>query len=102
MVGPVNVHLRLGRLMCGKASPFRRTRFLKNFLPAGWKAQPSSLRGGKGKVRTWPESRRSCEIFEFSIFRLPVIKHLRAEEFGYFKNFTASEAFRKSGRRSRT
>jgi hypothetical protein len=35
---------------------------------------------------------RSCEVFEFSIFRPPVIEHLRAEKSGFFENFTASYA----------
>jgi hypothetical protein len=47
-VGPINDDLRLRHLICGKASPFRRTCALKNLLRAGWKAEPSSLRGGGG------------------------------------------------------
>ena len=43
---------------CGKASPFRRACVLKNLLPAGWKAEPSSLRGGARTIQHWPESRR--------------------------------------------
>ena len=41
-----NDDLRLRRLMRGTASPFRRTCALNNLLRAGWKAEPSSLRGG--------------------------------------------------------
>ncbi len=50
--------LRLRRLMCGKASPFRGAGVLKNLLRAGWKAEPSSLCGGGRGLRHWPESRR--------------------------------------------
>ena len=53
-----NGDLRLRRLICGKASPFRWTRAPDNLLRAGWKAEPSSLRGAKRKVWNWPESRR--------------------------------------------
>jgi hypothetical protein len=35
--------------MTEKASPFRRTSVPKNFLRAGWKAQPSTLRETKKK-----------------------------------------------------
>ena len=38
--------LRLRRLICGKALPFRTRCVPNNFLPAGWKAEPSSLSGG--------------------------------------------------------
>jgi hypothetical protein len=37
--------LRLRRLICGKASPFRATGIRNNLIRAGWKAQPSSLCG---------------------------------------------------------
>jgi hypothetical protein len=50
--------LRLRRLTCGKAAPFRRTRVLSNLFRAGWKAEPSSLRGREARLRHWPESRR--------------------------------------------
>ena len=40
--------LRLRRLTCGKAVPFRRTPDLCNFVRRGWKAKPSSRRGGRG------------------------------------------------------
>jgi hypothetical protein len=50
--------LRLGRLTCGKALPFRKPPILNNVLCAGWKARPSSLRRGKQELRIWPESRR--------------------------------------------
>jgi hypothetical protein len=42
---PASYDVRLRRLLCGKASPFRGTTVLVNLLHAGWKAQPSSLRG---------------------------------------------------------
>jgi hypothetical protein len=54
----VGDELRLRRLICGKAEPFRKTPHLNNLLRAGWKAEPSSLRGGGRRVRSWPESRR--------------------------------------------
>jgi hypothetical protein len=54
----VGDRLRLRRLMCGKAAPFRKACVLKNLLRAGWKAQPSSLRGGGRRLPHWPESRR--------------------------------------------
>ena len=60
---PVNDDLRLRRLTCGKASPFRRTCVQNNLLRAGWKAQPSSLRGGERgagigrKARGFPQVR---------------------------------------------
>ena len=57
-VGHFHDGLRLRRLICGKASPFRRTCALDNLLRAGWKAEPSSLRGGEGMGPHWPESRR--------------------------------------------
>ena len=41
----VGDELRLRRLTCGKPLAFRRTPGLNNLLRAGWKAQPSSLRG---------------------------------------------------------
>jgi len=44
---PATCDLRLRRLLRGKAGPFRRAGALDNLLPPGWKAQPSSLRGGK-------------------------------------------------------
>jgi len=50
--------LRLRRLTCGKALPFRKTSELSNLLLAGWKAEPSSLRAGGNGVRHRPESRR--------------------------------------------
>jgi hypothetical protein len=53
-----NDDLRLRRLLCGKALPFRRTCVLKNLFRAGWQAQPSSLRGTARGARHWPESRR--------------------------------------------
>jgi hypothetical protein len=55
--------LRLRRLLCGKALPFRRTSVLKNLYHEGWKAEPSSLRGGgKGcgigrKGKAFPQGR---------------------------------------------
>ena len=52
------VDLRLRRLLCGKAAPFRGASALTNLLRAGWKAQPSSLRGGGGMRWAWPESQR--------------------------------------------
>ena len=57
-VGTPGDELRLCRLTCGKAAPFRRTADLNDLLGAGWKAQPSSLRRGGGKVWDRPESRR--------------------------------------------
>ena len=54
----VNDDLRLRRLTCGKASPFRRTGVLSNFFHAGWKAEPSSRHGRGAWLRHWPESRR--------------------------------------------
>jgi hypothetical protein len=42
----VGHNLRLRRVTCGKALPFRQTLYLANLLRAGWKAEPSSLRGG--------------------------------------------------------
>jgi hypothetical protein len=47
---PASYDVRLRRLPCGKASPFRRTTALVNLLRAGWKAEPSSLRGGGRKA----------------------------------------------------
>jgi len=47
---PASDDVRLRCLLCGKASPFRRTAVLVNLLRAGWKAQPSSLRGGGRKA----------------------------------------------------
>ena len=52
------VDLRLRRLLCGKAAPFRGACVVTNLLRAGWKAQPSSLRGGRGMRWAWPESQR--------------------------------------------
>ena len=55
---------RLRRLTCGKASPFRSASVPNNLLRAGWKAEPSSLRGGKqgaelaGKPEAFRKSRR--------------------------------------------
>jgi hypothetical protein len=49
--------LRLRRLICGKALPFRKACLLKDLLPAGWKAQPSSQRGG-GEGKHCLESQR--------------------------------------------
>jgi len=57
-LGRVNDDLRLCRLICGKAAPFRRTCTLRNLLRAGWKAQPSSLRGGGERLKRRRESRR--------------------------------------------
>jgi hypothetical protein len=37
-VDPANDDMRLGRLLRGKALPFRRRCVLKNFLRTGWKA----------------------------------------------------------------
>jgi hypothetical protein len=54
----VSADLRLRRLLCGKALPFRRTCLLKNLFRAGWKAEPYTLRGTARRVRHWPESRR--------------------------------------------
>jgi hypothetical protein len=50
--------LRLRRLTCGKALPFRKTPDLNNLLLAGWKAKPSSLQAEGQGARHWPESRR--------------------------------------------
>jgi len=50
--------LRLRRLICGKALPFRRAPDLNSLLRAGWKAVRSSLHGGRRQVRGWQESRR--------------------------------------------
>jgi hypothetical protein len=50
--------LRLRRLTCGKALPFRRSPISNNLLPAGWEAEPPSQRGGRARVRNRPESRR--------------------------------------------
>jgi hypothetical protein len=55
---PVGGNPRLRRSLCGKASPFRGTCVPNNFLRAGWKAQPSSLRGGGEKRLRRPESQR--------------------------------------------
>jgi len=54
---PADGNLRLRRLLCGKASPFRGACLSNNFLRAGWKAQPSSRRGG-GRMQPGPESQR--------------------------------------------
>jgi hypothetical protein len=46
---PRNDRLRLRRLTCGKASPFRTTCILGDFLCAGRKAEPSGRLGeGEG------------------------------------------------------
>ena len=50
--------LRLRRLLCGKALPFRRADVPSNLLGAGWKAQPSSLRQKKREGKHAAESRR--------------------------------------------
>jgi len=55
---PVSDDLRLRRLPCGKALPSRRACVQKILLRAGWKAEPSSLLGGEGRLRRWPESQR--------------------------------------------
>ena len=52
------VDLRLRRLMCGKAGPFRGASSLTDLLRAGWKAEPSSLPGGGDMRWAWPESQR--------------------------------------------
>jgi hypothetical protein len=39
--------LRLCRLTCGKALPFRSAPEMNNLLRAGWVAEPPSQRGGK-------------------------------------------------------
>ena len=46
MLVTVGDELRLCRVTCGKALPFRRRPLLSNRPRAGWKAEPSSLRGG--------------------------------------------------------
>jgi len=45
-IRPFEDELRLRRLLCGKALPFRGVRDLVIPLGAGWKAEPSSLRQG--------------------------------------------------------
>ena len=50
--------LRLRRLTCGKASPFRWTPEKYNLCLAGWEAKPPSQRGGGPKLQNRPESRR--------------------------------------------
>jgi hypothetical protein len=42
-----------------------------------------------------------CENIEFGIFRPRVFSYLEAKKSGFFNIFTASEAFRTSGRQSR-
>src|SRR5579863_627237 len=61
--GPA-VDLRLRRLLCGKAEPFRGDWVQANLLRLGWKAEPSSRGGGKKcaepvrKAGGFPHSRR--------------------------------------------
>jgi len=50
--------LRLRRLTCGKALPFRGAPDESDLLRAGRKAQPSGLRRGGRRVQDWPKSRR--------------------------------------------
>jgi hypothetical protein len=57
----VNDQLRPCPLTCGKALLFQRGLRLKNFLRAGWKAEPSSPRARERKMRHGAESRRRCE-----------------------------------------
>jgi len=54
---PATCDLRLRRLLRGKARPFRAADVLRNLLPAGWKAEPTSLRGGKREAQNRPERR---------------------------------------------
>jgi len=51
-------NLRLRRVTCRKALPFRRTPSVDNLLRSGWEAQPPSRSGGGPRVPDWPESRR--------------------------------------------
>jgi hypothetical protein len=41
--------------------PNRRTGVMSNLFHAGWKTEPSSLRGRGARLRPWPESRRTCK-----------------------------------------
>ena len=59
---PVGGNPRLRRPLCGKASPFRGNGVPNNSLRAGWKAEPSSRRGGR-KDAAWagkPEAFRTA------------------------------------------
>jgi hypothetical protein len=52
---PAGQDVRLRRLLCGKAAPFRRRVSKPNSFFAGWKAGPSSRRRG-GKEVSWAAS----------------------------------------------
>jgi hypothetical protein len=63
MLDPADGNLRLRRPLCGKASPFRDGGVPSNFLLAGWKAEPYSLRGGgrkKAALAGKPEAFRTA------------------------------------------
>jgi hypothetical protein len=52
-----SVRLRLGRLLCGKALPFRSGKAITNLLRAAWKAEPSRRRGEEESGQAGPERR---------------------------------------------